>query len=34
MTYSMLVVAEQALELGPHRRRDVVALERIGDVGG
>src|SRR5262245_37789849 len=25
--------AQQALELGPHRGRDVAALERIGDVG-
>src|SRR5262249_50917346 len=29
-----LAVAEQAPEFRPHRRRDVAALERIGDVGG
>src|SRR5215467_8045478 len=28
-----LAVAEQAPEFGAHRRRDVAALERIGDVG-
>src|SRR5216684_3707029 len=28
------LLAQQPLELGPHRRRDVVALERVGDVGG
>ena len=34
MAYSTLAVAEQALELGPHRRGDVLARERIGDIGG
>src|SRR5512133_532959 len=31
---SPLTLAEQALELGPHRRRQIAAFERIGDVGG
>ena len=34
MAHSALAVAQQPLDLGAQRRRDVGALQRIGDVGG